>query len=553
MTSQEVTVEVREEDGSIGTATRTLYATRYGPVLTSILGLPLFPWTSATAYALGDANHHMRYLNQFFLWNHAQSVDELFDVQKEYLSVPWVNTVAADRAGNALYSDVSVVPNVPDDKATMCSGALGLVTFAALGLPTLDGSRTECGWDTDEDAVVPGIFGPSNLPHLLRSDWVANSNDSYWLSHPDQPLTGFARIVGDEETPRTLRTRLGIVMALERLSGQDEYGGQTPGDVMTQDVLQDVVFNNRQHAAELVRDDLVALCASLPGGQALRSEGEPVDVGDACQILADWDMRDDLDSPGAILFRRFWSNLTSSPVPIDVSGAITGELPSELVDLLPVSLVTPIGAPWSVPFDVNDPVNTPRDLDTDNPRVQEALGNAIADLQAAGIPLDGLLRNWQYVTRLGERIPIHGGPGALGVFNALNSVWRGDPDAGAVGYPELQHGSSFVMAAHFVDPALNDGCPVDADAIVTYSQSEDETRPFFADQTRMYAEKEWNPMYYCESDLAADPGLTIIEVTNGAPADEDDAPPLPTTGGGLALLGLGVLLLLSGSRRTRAA
>src|SRR5690606_1397144 len=106
-------------------------------------------WTPLKAYALGDANVQVRYLNQFFLWNQAQSTDELLAIQQEYVSVPWVNTLAADRAGKALYSDVSVVPHVDDAKATACSGLLGLVTFTALGLPTLDGSRSACGWGTD--------------------------------------------------------------------------------------------------------------------------------------------------------------------------------------------------------------------------------------------------------------------------------------------------------------------------------------------------------------------------------------------------------------------
>ena len=45
---------------------------------TSILGLPLFPWTPATACAMGDANAgNFRYLNHFFEINQAQSVDEL--------------------------------------------------------------------------------------------------------------------------------------------------------------------------------------------------------------------------------------------------------------------------------------------------------------------------------------------------------------------------------------------------------------------------------------------------------------------------------------------
>ena len=47
--------------------TRTLYSTKYGPVFTSLLGLPLFPWTSASAFSMGDVNGgNFRYLNHFF-------------------------------------------------------------------------------------------------------------------------------------------------------------------------------------------------------------------------------------------------------------------------------------------------------------------------------------------------------------------------------------------------------------------------------------------------------------------------------------------------------
>ncbi|MEX0834879.1 MAG: penicillin acylase family protein, partial [Nitriliruptor sp.] len=195
MERRPVTIPVRTEDGSIEEVERTLYWTDYGPMFTGVLGLPLFPWTPAIGFAMGDANDHLRYLNHFFDKNHAQSVDDLRELTVRNQGVPWVNTVGADSAGKAYYSDVSVVPNVPDEKVSACPTALGIVTFAALGLPTLDGSRSDCGWDTDPDAVVPGIFGPDNLPWLTRDDYVHNGNDSHWLSNPEQPLTGFDRII----------------------------------------------------------------------------------------------------------------------------------------------------------------------------------------------------------------------------------------------------------------------------------------------------------------------------------------------------------------------
>ena len=492
MDAQDVTVQVPDGDG-MEERTRTLYRTEHGPMFTGALGLPLFPWTPAVGFAMGDANDHLRYLNHFFEKNLAQSVRDIREVTVRNQGVPWVNTIAADADGEAYYSDVSVVPNVPDAKVLACPTALGLVTFNLLGLPTLDGSRSACDWDDDPDAIAPGIFGPDNLPALFRDDFVHNGNDSYWLSNPDEPLTGFARIIGDEEAERTLRTRIGLRMVEDRADGSDDAGDAADGRWNRQ-LLEAATFDNRQYAAELMLDDLLELCGTVP--VAIGTSG-PQQTGQACDILASWDGRDDVDSVGALVFRRFLSNLQSLADP-------TG------LGILPL--------PWTTPFDVDDPVDTPRDLAVVDPRVSAALADAIADLDGAGIPIDAPLGDWQYDDRgTGERIPIHGGPGTLSLFNAINVSWQGDPDAGETGYPSVPSGSSFVMVATFSD----DGCPVDASALTTYSQSDDVTSPHVADQTREFSAKRFVPMRFCEEDVLASPDLTVTEVTSGG-ADGSD-------------------------------
>src|SRR6202022_689433 len=135
---------------------------------------------------------------------------------------------------------------------------------------------------SDPDAVEPGLFGPSNMPHLFRSDYVTNSNDSYWLSNPHQPLTGYACIIGAEATARSLRTRIGLIMAQQRVDGSDHLG---PAGFTRQD-LQDMDWSDRAYAGELTRDALVQLCRAMPGGFAPTTTGAPVAVGGACDALA---------------------------------------------------------------------------------------------------------------------------------------------------------------------------------------------------------------------------------------------------------------------------
>jgi acyl-homoserine-lactone acylase len=455
MTKRDVTVQVKQSDGSLKPQTRTLYSTRYGPMLTSLVGVPL-PWTPTTAFAMRDANaDNFRIFNHFFETDRAKSANQVFRILKRYEGIPWVNTIVADKGGHALYADIGSIPHVTNEQASNCNSALGTATFSLLGLPVLDGSRSECEWGTDKDSVQPGLFGPSKLPHLFRSDYVTNSNNSYWLSNPKKPLEGFDRIIGDERTARTLRTRIGLVMT----------GAQVTGKGFTRQSMQGMVFNDRQYAAELTRDDLVEMCRSF-GGSAPTSDGGSVPVGRACDVLAAWDRRENVDSRGAILFRRFWEHASANP-------ASPAPAPA---------------SPWKVPFDPADPVHTPNTLNTDNPQVQNALGDALQDLEAAKIPIDAPLGEHQVATRKGVRIPIHGGPGTDGDFDAINVKW-----AAGKGVTEPEHGSSYVQVVTWKSGS---SCP-DARTILTYSQSTNPSSPFFADQTRMFSRKTWVTDLFC--------------------------------------------------------
>ncbi|MEA2467728.1 MAG: acyl-homoserine-lactone acylase, partial [Thermoleophilaceae bacterium] len=455
MTSREVKVQVLQPDGTLAERSRTLYSTRFGPMFDNLVGIPL-PWGPTTAFAMADANaDNFRIFNHFIAVDRARSAPEVLSILKKYTGIPWVNTIAADKKGNALYADIGAIPHVTNAQAQECDTALGTATFTALGLPVLDGSKSACEWGSDPDSIRPGLFGPSKLPSMLRDDYVTNSNDSYWLSNPKQPLEGFDRIIGDERTARTLRTRNGLLKTQSRIDGSDGLG---PAG-FTRSGMQRMVFSNRQLGGELVRDDLVGMCRGF-GGTAPSSSG-PVAVGRACDVLADWDLHENLESRGALLFRRFWERaLDASP------------------------------SPYKVAFDASDPVNTPRGLDTSNPQVQSALGDALNDLAAANIPIDAPLGDHQGVTLAGERIPIHGGPGDPdGGFNAINVDW-----VPGKGVSEPEHGSSYVQVVGWRRGA----CP-DARTILTYSQSTNPKSPFHSDQTKLFSQKKWVPVRFCQN------------------------------------------------------
>ncbi len=466
---QEVMIDVLQEDGTLAAVAEDVYLTDEGFVLDApsvFLG-----WSLASVWALRDANgEHLQTLDAFLQMGEADSTAALAAAQDRTAGIPWVNTMAADRDGNALYADNSVVPHVTDAKVQQCATPAGQILFELAGLPGLDGTRaaTTCAWGTDADAPRPGIFGPGNLPDTTRSDWVVNANDSYWLPNPAEPLEGFSRIIGCEECERTLRTRMVYRYVLDRLDGSDGMGGQ---DLFTHEQLQAIQVDNRVFGVEVAREggDLDTMCAA----SGVRQE--------ACDVLATWDGRSDVDSVGTVLFREFWRRTSADR--------------------------------WEVGFDADAPVTTPRDLDEGSADVQQALVDAVAELDQAGIPLDTPLGEVQRAGddgALSGGIPIHGGEAGTGNANVVSV--RGLREGVDSRYP-LAYGSSHIQAVAFTDEG------VDAATILTYGNAADPTSPHATDQTRLWSAERWVDWAFTEAEQLADPGYRAYQITGGEPVD----------------------------------
>jgi len=451
MTSKTVSVDVLMADGTTAKHSKTFYFSKQGAVIVKPeAGLT---WTSTTAYVLADPNRgNTRMLEQWLGIGTATSVQALKSSLDAVVGLPWVNTVAADRAGNALYADASVVPRVTTDKfAGNCLLLPALVLF--------DGSRSACAWGQDAN-TPPGIFSPANAPAMLRTDYVGNSNDSYWLTNARSLLTGppplgYSPLYGKVGVEQRLRTRIGFIQ-FEELAQQ--------GHKFQLSDLQTLVFADRIYAAELVLPDLLAACPT-----------DDATLVRACTVLAAWDRHANLDSRGAVLFREFWS--------------AASQIPNK----------------WKVPLDSTDPVHTPNGVaPAALPAMFTALKNAASLLQSLNIPLDGRLGDYQGETRNGVRTPLHGGVGDIdGSYNSL----RMSAGLTATGYNNVYWGTSYVQTVTF------DGAGPVAQAMLVYGQSTDPTSPYYADQLGPYSRKEWTSLPFSETSINADPNRTRMTLT----------------------------------------
>ncbi|PAW49352.1 acylase [Pseudomonas moraviensis] len=452
---QTVTVQVKQADGQVVPVSRDVYSSQFGPI---VQWPGKLDWDHQYAYSLRDANlDNDRVLTQWYAMNQASSLKALQDSVHKIQGIPWVNTLAVDDKGQTLYMNLSVVPNVSADKLAKCSDPR-----IGLQMIVLDGSNSACAWDIDPQAAQKGIYAASQLPQLLRKDFVQHSNDSAWLANPAQPLTGFSPLISQDGQPLGLRSRF----ALERLSALGKKGPLAVKD------LQQMVMDDNVYLATQVLPDLLKFCAADLGADAAALK--PV-----CVSLKGWDGRANLDSGiGLVHFQNIMQALQASP---DI---------------------------WRVPFDPKDPQHTPRGLAIEQPTVSKALHEALltsaATAQKMGLKPETRWGDIQVVSNGAQQTAIHGGPGTLGIYNAIQSVPRED------GKLEVISGTSYLQVVSFDDKGPH------AQGLLAFSLSSDPESKYSRDQTEAFSKKQWSVLPFTEQQIAADPQYQLQTVRDVA-------------------------------------
>lgn len=444
---QTLSVDVRQADGSVKAVSRAVYSSQFGPI---VQWPGKLDWDHQFAYSLRDANlDNDRVLTQWYAMNQADSLQAFQESVHRIQGIPWVNTLAADDQGQTLYMNLSVVPNVSGEKLVQCSDPR-----IGLQMIVLDGSNSACAWDIDPQAAQKGIYASNKLPQLLRKDFVQHSNDSAWMANPAQPLTGFSPLISQDGQPLGLRSRF----ALDRLNTLAKAGPLSPAD------LQHMVMDDQVYQAAQVMPDLLQFCAGDLGNDAKT-------LAPLCASLKAWDRKANLDS--GLGFVHFQNVMAALEQDADV---------------------------WRVPFDPKDPQHTPRGLAVDQlpvaQRVRQAMLASVEQVNASGLKPDSRWGDIQVVSRGDQQTPIHGGPGALGVYNAIQSVPRTD------GKREVVSGTSYLQVVAFDDKGPQ------AKGLLAFSLSSDPASKYANDQTLAFSRKQLSVLPFTEQQIQADPNYT---------------------------------------------
>ena len=445
---QTVSVAVKGEDGQLSQVQREVYSSQFGPVVEWPGRLD---WDTHAAYSLRDANlDNTRVLQQWNQINRAESLAAMRGSVEQLQGIPWVNTIAVDQAGRALYLNQSVVPYVDQQMLDNCSNPQ-----APGSLVVLDGSRSACQWKVDAQAAQPGIFPARLLPSLEREDYVQNSNDPAWLANPAQPLTGFSPLVSRSDQPLGMRGRF----ALQRLQGKARLGV---------DDLQRMVTDDEVYLASLVLPDLLQWC-----------QGASADVQALCTSLANWDGKADLESGvGLVHFHNLLTALAEHP------------------------------DSWRVAFDPADPQHTPRGLAVEQAAVRKRVHEAaLASLQQVAESGMAPQVKWGQVQQALDGTPVPGGPQALGVYNAMYSVPHGQ------GKRLVVSGTSYLQLVSFTDkgPEARGLLAFSQSSEAASAHASDQTKAFAAKQlavipftdAQIKADPQYREVVISEADKGA--------------------------------------------------
>lgn len=471
ITAKEIVIDVAVAPGQTIKLAKMTYATHHGPM---VVVPGNFEWgPGGNAFAIKDANlGNVDIIDHWLAMNLAGNIDEFKQAFKDFDGVIFNNTMSADSEGNVFYIDDSTVPHLTATAINeMTTNPLLVGAKQAAGFTILPGFLSAF----DFDRAVPY----ENAPKYSGTDYVQNSNDSFWLTNLDSPITGVSPLYGPVDNQQSLRSRMAHKLLADS-AGSD--GLFNPVEV------EQALLNNRNYLAENILSELLAICQAQ-GSTAVSVGSESVDISAGCAALALWDGSMNKESSSAHLFREFAFQFNKNPQ-------------------------------WRNNFTTDNVTSTPSGLASNNTTLAQ-FAQAILNVESAGLALDATLGTVQFVERslpdgsaTGVKIPWAGAHNIEGGFNVFSTRTGNDGSlvprhvypaqnsdsilsAEGKGY-HINYGSSWMTVVNFTDEG-----PV-ARGLLSYSQSSEYGSDHNLDQSLLYSQQpQLRPLRFTEADIEA--------------------------------------------------
>lgn len=471
ITGKELAIDVAVGPGETIKLAKMSYSTHHGPM---VVVPGSFEWgPGGSAFAIKDVNlGNVDIIDHWLAMNLAGNIAEFEQAFVDYDGVIFNNTMSADSEGNVYYIDDSPVPNLTANAiAEMTSNPLLIGAKQAAGFTILPGFLSAF----DFERAVPY----ANAPRYSGTDYVQNSNDSFWLTNINSPITGVSPLYGNVNSQQSLRSRMAHKLLADS-AGSD--------GLFSANEVEQALLNNRSYLAENILSELLAICQAQ-GSSPVAVGTENVDISSGCTALALWDGRLNKNSSSAHLFREFAFLFNKNPQ-------------------------------WQVSFSASAAATTPSGL-VNNATTLAQFAQAILNVESAGVALDATLATVQYVERslpdgsaTGVKIPWAGAHNIEGGFNVFSPLTINDGtlirrhtyaaqnnesmlSAEAAGY-HINSGSSWMTVVNFTEEG-----PV-ARGLLSYSQSSEYGSEHNLDQTLLYSQQpQLRPLRFSEADIEA--------------------------------------------------
>lgn len=448
-----ISIKVLEKSGKIETRKFLFAHSELGP----LYQLPQKTGKTQGWYAITNPNEsNAQGLDQFLSAAQTKSTRDFVQKIEDNRGI-LCQLLVADNKGDIAYVIAGNVPPVADEKMAVCHIGDNTAAFNVL-----DGSKQTSSF-RDNDGK-PLHADKSFYPTLISRGIIHNTNNSYKYSEWGKVQANYAAVFGQHKKQHQVAKHIAAGLRYDpRLAMSTQRIKEICGNGnITEEKIMNVLFDNRNYAAEKFLDRILSL----------KQSGLPESIQQGMLALSKWDRKNNSDSQGALLFHLFWSQIIKA-------------------DLL------------KVPASGDPTLETKFDMSPDNIQaIFDALTHSVTQLKALGFQLDTAWGEVLFQKNKDVLIPLHGGSYQEGILNGEMPA-----PLTKAGFPYILFGTAYIQLTQWRQGKIQ------VNALLSHGQRDDPLCPEKSKQLKKFANKQLPNVPFFTHDINSDNTLKKLSLT----------------------------------------